>query len=540
MSYLDVPRLHFAGSFTANPSTINNDPNNYSYDPNSNPIGLDLAWNPYGDHAWSVNATVRSFVDSSGTVQTAGDPLIGASLQSFAAQVPAKLVDLDTEQQGVTRLFGLVLQVTLPEAGGFSLQGSWDDSGTLINLWPGRAPGNGDNRFGGAFQSVLEQLVWQSLASSPYLQQLQAASPNGLSARLSVYGYDDASASPGFRTGTIVGTVGPYSAGEPRHIVAGRFLGPTRGTRSLYYAPAKLDASRNTLTFDLSNSIQDQTPGGPPRSLGTMEAAILGTGPATVLGAIDYGAGDETVFQQTAGVFQVALTPAQTRQAASQPLGILLNSNPALAEGSTGMYVDADGASQYLNPGGSATVNFWGTRFGAPAAGLQVPLQLTGGGSDNNQPASALTFPPSVTLGPNGSAPASFQASASFPSSSMPAGRQPIGGQLYYVGGSWASGATQVAGAPLTVKVFNTIDPPNPNPSWDDVQPILYKYYYLYAIMAGYVDLSNYDSVVANASGIQHVLSVPFEDPHYMPVSREMSQDQKQLILDWIAQGCPK
>jgi hypothetical protein len=29
MSYLDVPRLHFTGTFMANPSTINNDPLNY-------------------------------------------------------------------------------------------------------------------------------------------------------------------------------------------------------------------------------------------------------------------------------------------------------------------------------------------------------------------------------------------------------------------------------------------------------------------------------------------------------------------------------
>jgi hypothetical protein len=544
MSYLDVPRLHFAGTFTANPSTINNNPSNYSsFKPS---IGLrpdiNLSWNPYGDHAWTINATVLSFVDSSGTVHTAGDPLIGASVQSFAASVPAKLVDLDTEQQGVTRLFGLVLQIASAASGGFTVQGSWDNSGTLINLWFSRVPSaGGDSAAGGAFQSVLEQLVWQNLESSPFLQQLQQASPNGLSVRLSVYGYNDNNASTGFRIGTIVGTIGPYSAGEPKHLVAGRFLIP-QGNSPLYYAPAKLDAKRNTLTIDLGNSIQDQAPGGPPANLGTMEAALLGPGgQPTVLGTIDYGPGDEAVFQQTAAVFQLGLTPEQTRQAAGQPIGILLDSNVELTENSSGMYVDVDGWSQYMNPGDQVTVNLWGTRFGAPAAGLQVPLQLTGGGSDNNQPASVLTFPSSVTLGADGSAQAVFQASSPFPSSAMPADRQPIGGQLYFVGGSWASGAaTGGAGAPLTVKVFNSIEPPIPNPTWEDVQPILYKYYYLYAIMAGYVDLSNYDTVVANAQGIQHVVSLPFSDPNYMPVTREMSEDQRQLILTWIAQGCPK
>lgn len=537
MSYLDVPRLHFAGTFTANPSTINNDSRNYNYNPNStNPINIDLAWNPYGDHAWSINATVRSFVDSSGALHTSGDPLIGAAVQSYAAQVPAKLVDLDTEQQSVTRLFGLTLQVTLAGTSAFSLQGAWDDNGTLINLWPGRAPGTDDDRFGGAFQSVLERLVWQDLQSSPYLQQLQAASPNGLSARFSVYGYDASTSSPGFRTGTIVGTVGPYSPGEPKHIVAGRFLIPTQGTTAMYYAPAKLDTTRNTLTIDLGNSIQDQAPGGPPVDLGTMEAAILGSGQSTSLGPINYGAGNEAAFQETAAVFQLDLTPEQAQQAAQQPLGILLDSGPALAENTSGMYVDVDGASQYMNPGGEATSTFWATLFGAPASGVQIPLQLVPS-KGNNQPTSALTFPPSVTTVANGSAPASFQASNPSP---LPQSRQNIGGQLYFIGGPWAPGTSQMSTSPLTVKVFSSIDPPIPNPTWEDVQPILYKYYYLYATMVTRVDLSNYDSVAANAQAIAKVVSLPFTDPNYMPVSREMSEDQRKLILTWIAQGCPK
>ncbi len=549
MSYLDVPRFHFAGTFTANPSTLNNTPTNYGYNPAANnPIQIAPSWNPYGDHAWTINATVQSFLDSSGVLHTSGDPLIGAAVTSYAPQFPAKLVDLDTEQQGVTRLFGLELQIAPEAGGGFTVQGAWDNAGTLINLWFGRVPsGGGDSGAGGAFQSVLEQLVWQNLESSPFLQQLQEASPNGLSVRLSTYGYNASTASPGFHTGIIVGTVGPYSAGEPKHLVAGRFLNPAQGNSPLYYAPAKLDATRNTLTIDLGNSIPDQEPGGPPLNLGTMEAAILGPSLPTVLGTIDYGPDNETAFQQTAAVFQLNLTPEQTAQAAQLPLGILLGSSAALAENDLGTYVDVDGWSQYMNPGDEVTVTIWGTRFGAPAAGLPVPLQIISNSdnqnvpSDANQPPNILTFPSSVTLGADGSAPATFKASDSFPAQDMPSTRQSIGGQLYFVGGPWASGAASSgAGAPLTLKVFNSIEPPIPNPKWEDVQPILYQYYYLYAVMVGYVDLSNYESVVASAQQIQQVLNLPFSDPNYMPVTREMSRDQQQLILTWIKNGCPK
>jgi hypothetical protein len=90
------------------------------------------------------------------------------------------------------------------------------------------------------------------------------------------------------------------------------------------------------------------------------------------------------------------------------------------------------------------------------------------------------------------------------------------------------------------VKLFNSIEPPTQNPTWTDVQPILYQYYYLYAYMASIVDLSNYDAVKSSAQAIQGVLSLGFDDPNYMPVTREMSDDQRQLILTWIANGCPQ
>src|SRR5215210_2864247 len=101
MSYLDVPRLHFAGNFIANPSTINNTPANF--DPTV-PINFqNESWNPNGNAAWKfLNCTVRSAVNAAGQVYpTSGtDPVIGAAVLSTDQPVAAKLVDLDTQQQG--------------------------------------------------------------------------------------------------------------------------------------------------------------------------------------------------------------------------------------------------------------------------------------------------------------------------------------------------------------------------------------------------------------------------------------------------------
>jgi hypothetical protein len=205
-----------------------------------------------------------------------------------------------------------------------------------------------------------------------------------------------------------------------------------------------------------------------------------------------------------------------------------------------------DGASVYMNPADNTPVNLRATTFGSPAVGMPVALELVPPSPpsdfDNNQPATALTFPPSVTTGANGEA--SIPLSATNPSP-LPAGRQNIGGQLYYLGGGWAAGnvwngdSAGFFASPLSVKLFNSIDPPITEPTWTDVQPILFKYYYLYAYMASIVDLSNYASVKSNAKGIQGVLTLGIDNPNYMPVTREMSNDERQLILTWIANGCP-
>jgi hypothetical protein len=550
MSYLDVPRLHFAGGFTADPSTINNTIANY--DP-ANLGQLNLSWNPYGSHAWTISASVRSFVDAGGNVHRQGDPLLGAACENYAPKVPAKLVDLDTDQQARTRLYGPNIQIvtaagdsgTTGGTGGAAstvlLQGHFADAATLLNLWLSRVPAyKGDTAAGGAFQSVLEQLDWRP-GSSPLLQQLHDASPDGLSIRISCYGYIDAHVAPGFQEGKIVGTIGPWRPGEPRFNVFDRFLNPAGGS-SLWYAPAKLDAGRATVTFDLGNSVPEQTPGGIPVALGPMQAAILMPGGAApvVLGDVDYS---QAALESTAGVAQVGgLTPQQVQQAAANPLGILTAGTPALAESPGGLYVEVDGATLYMNPDDTATATLYAATYGQRTPGYAAALSLVpqfdpNGLPINNYPPAAISFPASVVTDASGRAEIPLAARNPVPKTRR---REFVDGQLYFLGGPWSSGADQVPGAPLTVKIFNSVEPPVSNPTWTDVAPILYQYYFLYAYMAGIVDLSQYDSVKANASGIQKVLELPDSDPNYMPVTREMSRGQRQLILSWIQLGCPR
>src|SRR5215203_5836098 len=100
MSYLDVPRLHFAGTFIAKPSTVNNTASNF--EPTvTNPFP---SWNPNGNTFWQfLNCRVKCAFDDKGGVSK--DPIVNSSVASTDNSVPAKLVDLDTEQQMVSQIW---------------------------------------------------------------------------------------------------------------------------------------------------------------------------------------------------------------------------------------------------------------------------------------------------------------------------------------------------------------------------------------------------------------------------------------------------
>ena len=211
MSCLDVPRLNFKGHFHANPSTINNDETNYNYQQRGT---LDTGWNPYGDATFSIDAKVTTLIGPD-TKPFKDARLIGTSIASVPglfgySNVPAKLVDLDPDQQTRTRYYGMNIQ--LGDSGSFLLQGHFVDTAFIVNLWFGKVGGGGDSGAGGLFQTILNPLKWNSnVSSSPFLELLrQTAKRNrcNISIRFAVFGYNSSPLTPGFTKGTIIGTRG--------------------------------------------------------------------------------------------------------------------------------------------------------------------------------------------------------------------------------------------------------------------------------------------------------------------------------------------
>jgi hypothetical protein len=94
------------------------------------------------------------------------------------------------------------------------------------------------------------------------------------------------------------------------------------------------------------------------------------------------------------------------------------------------------------------------------------------------------------------------------------------------------------------VLVFSPFQAPA-KPAWfPDIQPILQQYGNLYPIMSKHlVDLGNYDSVVEHLKILELAFSLPVEDPNHMPVTRDLSDSKRYMILAWMrtpgADGLP-
>lgn len=540
MSCLDAPRLHFKGHFHANPSTINNTLSNYAFRQDTNPNPLVMSWDGYGDATFSIDAEITALIGEDGKPYEDPD-LMCTAIKSCPGLfgytgAPAKLVDVDVDQQTRTRFYGLNIEI-----GEALLQGHFVDTAFILNLWFGKAPSaGGDSGAGGLFQTVFDPVQWGDVSCSPFLTLLYDTSKQSgskISMRFAVFGYDSSPGTSGFTSGTIIGTVGLAGRKEPVNRIVNRFLSPSPNS-PLYYSSAAVHTGNGTagsLTIDLSNSIPDQTPGGLPLAdLGTVQMAILGPGEPTIVGEVPY---QNNAYQQTGGIVQFDLDADQLTLARNHPLAVLIEDGTiALRENDDGLYAAVDAGYLFMNPGERATVNLYATKFGEHYDG-EFPIDLLpspNGTGANNNPQSGLGFSNTVTT-KEGKGEIQLTAGQILEN---PPRRQNIDGQVYFVGGPWASGAdTGYIGGPLTVKVFNAFTAPA-KATWKDVASIFYQYYILYGTMAGRVDLSNYESVKQASAQIKIYMNYSTADPSHMPVTRDLSAAKRKMILDWIDSGC--
>jgi hypothetical protein len=529
MSYLNPLRVHFAGTFTAKPSTVNNllqhyDNAQFAQHPEWQQTGPG-GWNPGGDHSFTLDCPVTAAYYADGTPAAAGDAVL--TLRVSSRGVPAaKLVDLDPDQQGVSMIFGLSVVIGAPAPAAPLLQGSFL-AAPFTDLWRRGVGGAGDPGLSSAYQSVLQPLTWGDVSGSRFLQALKAAAGGGLlSIKFNVDGYHNDPNGPSFTTGRLVGTIGPADPAEPLHFVRGRQFNDPKNPPQVFFLGV-LDETGRKVWLDLGNALPASPAGGPTQNIGTLGLVCQAPGGQLSLGNINYTSAKW--YENTAGVVAVPpdrqLTDAELAAARANPLALIATppggaATVVAAEAPDGSHLRADMFVARMNPGDTFNVRFYASRFGKPLGGATIGLAVQG-------PA-ALTFPANTTADANGNATVAIVAS----DPGNP--RRVIDGQVYTVGYSLNGVAVPDPSDALSIHVYDAFTPDNPTTWYGSMQPILQQYANLYPVMMQYVDLSSYQDVSANAPDLITVLTLDQTDAGYMPVTRDLSEAKRQAMVQWL------
>jgi hypothetical protein len=537
MSYLDIPRIHFAGRFFTDPSTVNNDPTHYNPD-----VVTPSPWqNPDGQHRFQLrNCKITSAVGPSGFVNN--DPVIGAAFETNdqpnlkpGPSNPAKIVDIDVYQQCVSTIYGMQLKLTVD---GVSVIGMVDPP-TLNLCWfnavlPTRSwePGDyeqdsfgGDMNASGNFQSVIrfDPSDWPQ-TSSGILNSLRSVTTtiNGqlvVAFKFVVDGYRNVPIDQDYQTGRIVGTIGPLFSNEPMYNPGQRWLMPRTFSEtdqwnfpSFNNCPFKVDTDRSKLILDLANSICRQTAGGPPVDLGTVNAIVSTPDPVTSnLGVVDYS---EFAYQNNAHITEMDLNEVQLKLLQSGNLTLVMSRNDIgnstiFAEPQTSVQLGVENRVILMegDTGTTATTTVYVSKRGVPLAGKKLALFIesvhgdTPGATvprtnpgDTPQADGALGATISVT-DQNGFAIITFTVLKD------PGQRTPeLDGQLYFIIAydpdyprpDWSNpqGPPPPQDQMVSCKVFSQYTV-NQNPSWPEIQSMMAPYMKLFPGMRKLIDLSD-------------------------------------------------
>ncbi len=566
MSYLHPVRLHFSGGFRADVSTVNNITSRFDNAtfqdqfqvPFSGPQQDGSNWQPAGTGAWRLldcQVTRACRADGTDAVTPAADAAVGSAVREFGDRSSAKIVDLDPDQQGVSMIFGLTVRLADAQ-GKFLMQGDFEPA-AFFDLQSNRGAGGGDFGACAYFQSVLQNVEWGDVTASACLTQMQQKTVAGmLSIRFMTDGYRMGGQQRGY--GRITGTIGPYLAEEPRTFVRGRHLAPSGDP----YAPidCSVDTDSRKVFVDIGNSLPTDASGG-FSDQGDI-TLVAGSGPAAlVLGSLNYR--DKGGYVSTAGVYALpagrTLTDAELAAIAQQPLHLMAQpqnaANQVIAsESDDGIYVRAEQFVFRIDAGLSQSTDLIATKFGAPLAGATPQIQS---GAFSLPAKSPL---PQVTTDPKTNAKGRAKLTITAVDAGNPRGF--IDGQVYGISFALQESTVQPSSFDgsnfISLLMFNALTAPA-RPDWSDVQPIFEQYGHLYPRPHGpnpyapfsgrppshpVVNLNDYDSITGFAQHIIWALDLPIGHPSHMPVTRDLSEAKRAMLLKWLrdvgADGKPR
>jgi hypothetical protein len=336
-------------------------------------------------------------------------------------------------------------------------------------------------------------------------------------------------------------------------------MAPSQGPYAL--VDCVVDTARRKLLVDVGNSLPVDVVSGDFQKIGDLSLVAGSGATAKTLGALPYT--DTGSYLNTAGIYELpvgrALTDDELSAATQQPLQLVLRKPGAApqtiaSESDDGIYVRPEYFVFRLDPGKSGTTDLIATRFGTPFAGATPQVQVAPMTLPETSPLPLVTTDPKT--GANGRAKLTITAvDAKNP-------RGFIDGQVYGIAFSLNESPVQPTdfdGSNIISLLMFDVPKSSPVLDWNAVHPIFEQYSHLYprphgpvsyAPFAGLppshpvVDLDDYESVAGFARHIVWALELPIEHPSHMPVTRDLSDAKRAMLLKWLrdvgADGRPR
>ena len=453
----------------------------------------------------------------------------------------------------------------------------------------------GDSNAIGLFQSVLRVLdsdwkfpddgPWGILRARCQTEILDGQVYILLNFKFLLDGYWNVIGSTDYQYGRMTGTISPQTSDQPREVSGPRWLeGRPLADNAAWYvpffyrAPFHVDETRKVLSIDWSGSVSRLSVGGDPAPLGTVTAKIGGAGKSQDIGPIRI---DAFMYSMHGGISEVALTQAQIDLLKNNPLELwtsredigdpkIMSENPAgwaLMTQNRSIRMPSD--PEYRSAGAEASVYItqWGKPVAGKAPGFKI-IPITG-------TTPGITVPPGMYPGDT------FQADGALTATVTPSDDNGIAkiefqvlkdpgsrttqldGQIYFCYAYWDQSdqpwLEPRQESQISVLVWESY-PVIENPGWDVIQALMEPYQKIYPGMAAKFHLADktaFDFYANNPGAsyfmgpggkfdipghpeiqngtIPYYMTLPFEHPQYMPVSRDLSPNKVKTVLNYIS-----
>ncbi len=589
MSYLNSMNLLFSGDFLSDVSTVNNDVRHYDnatfearyQTPEEDTPQGTLAngwWNPTGGALFQfVDCTVQRCILANGQNDT-GNALLNLPVTNTAERSGGKMVDLDPQMQMTSELWGVKFRLAdasgtlyfegdILDTGFRDLQTKQFDASGTASASPNGQPS------AATFCTVIQNITWGAAASgNAFLTELRSLTDNNqLRLHLTTFGYYYSHADGRFSYGRVIGSVTPWKATQPLKFANTRRVYGTVGSY-FGYTNYDINPTDKVVTVDLGMSIPIIG------SMGIINPLYTSVTIAVANVPIDLPAGGDqkviipdqlfmeigteniadpnTWLMSTGGVVSYTVNDTILNQLANHQLLILVEEQGQKVvygrESRGGWYVRADQNVMRLDPGNQLSADMYVYQWGQPVSGatvnvtLGLPLPGQGGGYGIDQPTAPIPLinkpADKVTVSGLAATDANGKTTVTIAGTDPGNPRGYLDGQIYlFKYGIDGVAALDKYWNDKVIVHLRDEAPLLTNPTWADVEETWLQFGNLYPIMSHHIaDFSLPNELLKRKDILIFAFTRQMNDPLYMPVTRDMSQNKIETLINWLNTAQPQ